>query len=58
MKAKNILLTGSPRCGKSTLIRKIVQKINIHATGFFWREILEKGRRVGFSITTLDHKNG
>ena len=58
MKAKNILFTGPPRCGKSTLIHKIVQKINIPSTGFFTREILEKGRRVGFSITTLDQKKG
>jgi nucleoside-triphosphatase THEP1 len=58
MEIKNILFTGPPRCGKSTLIHKIVQKINIHATGFFTREILEKGRRVGFSINTLDQKEG
>ncbi|MBW2014691.1 MAG: AAA family ATPase [Deltaproteobacteria bacterium] len=58
MKAKNILFTGPPRCGKSTLIHKIVQKIDISATGFFTQEILEKGRRVGFSITTLDQKKG
>jgi nucleoside-triphosphatase THEP1 len=58
MKTKNILFTGPPRCGKSTLIHKIVQKINIPSTGFFTREILEKGRRVGFSINTLDQKKG
>ena len=58
MKAKNILFTGPPRCGKSTLIHKIVQKIDISATGFFTQEILGKGRRVGFSITTLDQKKG
>lgn len=58
MKIKNILFTGPPRCGKSTLIHKIVQKINTPATGFFTREIREKGRRVGFSINTLDQKEG
>ncbi len=35
MKAKNIFLTGSPRCGKSTLIEKIVGRIKRPATGFF-----------------------
>ena len=55
---KNILFTGPPRCGKSTLIEKIVQKTDIPASGFFTREILEKGRRVGFSINTLDQKQG
>jgi nucleoside-triphosphatase len=58
MEIKNILFTGPPRCGKSTLIYKIVQKMNIPATGFFTREIIEKGRRVGFSINTLDQKEG
>jgi nucleoside-triphosphatase len=55
---KNILFTGPPRCGKSTLIHKIVQRIDRPATGFFTQEILEKGRRVGFFITTLDQKKG
>ncbi len=55
---KNTLFTGPPRCGKSTIIEKIVQKINAPATGFFTREILEKGRRAGFSINTLEQKEG
>jgi nucleoside-triphosphatase len=50
---KNILLTGPPGCGKSTIIEKIVQRINLPCTGFFTREMREKGRRVGFSIATL-----
>ena len=58
MKKKNILFTGSPRCGKSTLIEKIVKRIDTPATGFFTREIREKGKRTGFSINTLDQKEG
>jgi nucleoside-triphosphatase len=58
MDKKNILFTGPPRCGKSTLIEKIVKKIDTPATGFFTREILESGKRVGFSINTLDHRTG
>ena len=58
MRRKNILFTGPPRCGKSTLIEKIVKRIDLPATGFFTREIREKGKRVGFSITTLDHRTG
>lgn len=54
MEAKNILLTGPPRCGKTTLIEKLVHQINRPCRGFFTREIKEKGRRVGFSIITLD----
>ena len=56
--ANNILVTGPPRSGKSTLIEKVVQKINRPATGFFTQELREKGKRVGFSITTLDGKTG
>jgi len=55
---KNILFTGPPGCGKSTIIEKIVQKIDATATGFFTKEIQEKGRRVGFSINTLEQKKG
>jgi len=58
MKPKNILLTGPPRCGKSTVIEKVVKEIHKSVTGFFTREIREKGRRVGFSIITLDGKGG
>ncbi len=58
MKPKNMLLTGPPRCGKSTVIEKLVKEIHKPATGFFTREIKEKGRRVGFSIITLDGKEG
>jgi nucleoside-triphosphatase THEP1 len=55
---KNIFVTGPPRCGKSTIIEKLILKIEKPATGFFTREIREKGRRIGFSITTLDGKRG
>lgn len=58
MPVNNILVTGPPRSGKSTLIEKVVQGINRPATGFFTQELREKGRRVGFSITTLEGKTG
>ncbi len=58
MNAKNILLTGPPRCGKSTLIAKLVVLIDRPLTGFFTRDIREKGTRVGFAIDTLDGKKG
>ena len=58
MKQKNIFVTGPPGCGKSTLIERVVQRIQKPMIGFFTREIREKGKRVGFSITTLDGKKG
>jgi nucleoside-triphosphatase THEP1 len=47
MKRKNVLFSGFPGCGKSTLIEKIVARTKGSATGFFTREIRLHGRRVG-----------
>jgi nucleoside-triphosphatase THEP1 len=56
MNTKNLLLTGPPGCGKSTLIEKIIAHIDKPMTGFFTRELRDQGRRVGFSINTLAGK--
>ena len=58
MVPRNILFTGLPGCGKSTIIEKIVQRLNRPCTGFFTREIRVAGRRTGFSIITLDGRRG
>ena len=58
MLTKNILLTGPPRSGKSTLIEAVVERIKEPVTGFFTREMREKGERVGFSINTLKGREG
>jgi len=58
MDAKNFLVTGPPRCGKSTLIEAVVAKIDRPLTGFFTREIVERGQRRGFKIVTLDGREG
>jgi nucleoside-triphosphatase len=58
MAKKKILFTGRPGCGKSTLIEKILGKLNRPATGFITREIREGGIRCGFEIITLDGKKG
>jgi nucleoside-triphosphatase len=58
MTKRNILLTGPPRCGKSTLIEKVVNRIGRPVTGFFTLEIKGEGRREGFSINTLDGRGG
>jgi nucleoside-triphosphatase len=51
---KNILITGPPGSGKTTLIEKIVSGTDVPVTGFLTREIRERGARVGFSIETFD----
>ena len=58
MKKTNILITGPPGCGKSTVIEKVINRMEEPVGGFFTREIQERGRRVGFSITTLDGREG
>jgi nucleoside-triphosphatase len=58
MSAKNILVTGPPRCGKSTLIEKLIHRIPRPLTGFYTREIREGGKRTGFAIITLDGRQG
>ena len=55
---KKIFLTGSPKCGKTTIIKKVAERLTITAYGFFTEEIREKGKRVGFSINTLSGKKG
>jgi nucleoside-triphosphatase len=49
-----ILLTGPPRCGKTTVVQKVVARFPGQAAGFYTREVREKGERVGFEIVTLD----
>jgi len=58
MKKSNILVTGPPGCGKSTLIEKVINRMEEPVGGFFTREIKERGRRVGFSINTVDGREG
>lgn len=55
---RNLLITGRPGCGKTTLVEKTAARLGERAMGFFSREIRQGGRRVGFSIKTLDGKNG
>lgn len=58
MARRHILVVGPPRCGKSTLIERVVRHLDRSATGFFTRELRAGERRVGFAIETLDGKRG
>ena len=56
---RNILITGPPGCGKSTLILRIAQKICARARGFTTAEIRSPGgAREGFKVTTLAGAEG
>jgi nucleoside-triphosphatase len=51
-----VLLTGHPGCGKTTLIRRIVNGMALPTGGFYTEEIRERGGRLGFKLVTLDGK--
>lgn len=54
----HILLTGKPRVGKTTLLKRIIQDLK-SCGGFYTEEIIKEGRRrIGFKIKTLDGKEG
>jgi nucleoside-triphosphatase len=55
---KNIFITGLPGCGKTTLIMEILKELNFGAGGFYTSEIKEGGRRLGFTIKTLNGQEG
>jgi nucleoside-triphosphatase len=57
MKARNILITGPPGCGKTTIVERVVAKLKVMLVGFITREIRERGNRIGFSIDTFDGQN-
>ncbi len=54
---KNILITGLPGSGKTTLIKKLGDELREDApAGFFTEEIREHGARKGFKLVSLDRK--
>ena len=53
---KKILLTGPPRIGKTTIIKKIsycLQKNGYPLKGFYTEEIKDNHKRVGFKLVTF-----
>ncbi len=44
--------------GKTTVVVHVVERLGLPAGGFYTQEIRERGRRVGFAITTLDGRRG
>jgi len=53
---RNIFLTGPPRSGKTTVIKKVLSELKRKATGFHTEEIKKNDKRVGFLMKTLDGK--
>jgi nucleoside-triphosphatase len=55
--SKNILITGLPGSGKTTLIQKLADELRAYGpVGFYTEEIRSHGTRAGFKLTSLDRK--
>jgi len=54
----NYLLTGHPGVGKTTIIKKAIEKLKLPAGGFYTEEIRENDLRVGFAVATLSGLKG
>jgi len=56
---KNLLITGLPGVGKTTLIKKLSEELkHLHPAGFYTEEIREEGQRKGFELISLNGKRG
>jgi len=55
----NVLLTGRPGIGKTTVIRRVVEQLEgWRACGFYTQELRQGTRRIGFRVVTLDGLRG
>ena len=56
---KNLLITGLPGVGKTTLIKTLSEALkSYHPVGFYTEEIREGGVRKGFELMSLEGKRG
>ena len=55
---KNLFVTGRPGVGKTTLIRRVLDELDVEPGGFYTSEMRAGGRRVGFAITDVRGGDG
>ena len=55
---KHILLTGNPGRGKTTLVKRVIERLGGEIGGFYTQEIREGGARRGFKMITFDGQEG
>lgn len=54
---KNVLVTGRPGVGKTSVVEAVAREFPQAGGGFTTSEIRERGVREGFRVTTLDGKS-
>lgn len=54
----HVLITGRPRTGKTTLIKRIAQSCGEASGGFYTEEMRRRGNRIGFQIRSTEGKEG
>jgi len=59
LKIENILITGQPGVGKTTLMKKLAEDLrDLRPVGFYTAEIREEGMRKGFELISLSGQEG
>jgi nucleoside-triphosphatase len=54
LRFKNLLLTGAPGCGKTTVLERVAEHLrDLRLAGFLTLELREHGQRVGFEAVGL-----
>jgi nucleoside-triphosphatase len=51
---QKVLLTGRPGCGKTTLIKRVLNELPQRFGGFYTEELRDHGTRVGFKVIALE----
>ncbi len=55
----NLLLTGHPGIGKTTLVKRLIEQLgHLALSGFYTEEIRTRGQRVGFRAVALNGTSG
>ncbi len=54
----NILITGVPGVGKTTVLSRLAERLGNSVSGFITEEVCEDAHRIGFDIVSFDGRRG